>query len=939
MLGHTARLETLRLPPPSRPSRPGLPETSNLLRFHGFDTSFDQKLTRAADSITSSLKGQETWLHRALEECARLSPLSQFPCGRVRVSKKLGAEGYQEAEEPRRVAEALANVSPRAPLEASDITMGISPASEDGTFLVLEFCLRSSTSLRGAVEALTEAVNDKKMAVELNEALVEVGADPAAVVQVTPVWPLERVQEQLRLAFPEYTLSAETVERLMAEVDSSWAAHAEDWKALMMDFAADLTALVGRRTQERFEGQLLAHSQGRGERLRRDFSEHGANDLFEVMADAVQAQRLLKEALAPGTDWSRTRLNDPLQVPEGSEVRLWRSGPSDPAPNGLHVDPGIRDQHSTYEDAKQRQKPYMDRPLLSDVLDLSRLSITFATPADLDHAVERLTERFEVLTIRNGFRNPHCEGSREVVISVRQDVPVEGDPQVTSRVHVSEFRLTLQSLRDAAEASRRQRLQAMALVLKAAGVQKKDRHGVIRLLLEGLDATLGRESDAAEKELLQAIRHACSADVQLEHQEVQELAVLLVDAMSDVTEQQGVDIERVSQMLEAMPTLRLRRILRKERTYVQGQLARLLAAYDGVSLDGDLAKVCGGMGSLPRDREGLVCLQPGVPPLGEISQVSCAAPEAETLEEARARAAALNVREAEAAHQGETVTPFGHPLRMASTLVAGNRVVHAAVALLENRHKAPMGGKAQAGLAQALAASVGDPLQAACTRESGKVDVPEFLRAFPQHASQLHTWVLFEDQLHGVVSAGAGGSPGLQQVGAMLASRSRVEADCFGAWQVHGAKLAAGRLKNKEPEALPGARLLLEFARCEVKASVAYALTSASEKKGSDWVVKVAEEGLVAPLVGMLDEGPLPPSRPQPDEDCCCAAATALLRMASNPQCRQHVSDAKPIKNLANVCRGKRGSTAAAGVAAQVLQVLAKGSFSDAEEVKAEKVL
>ena len=56
-----------------------------------------------------------------------------------------------------------------------------------------------------------------------------------------------------------------------------------------------------------------------------DVLHHDSETFLEISEDALEAQEILKEAVAPGNAWAETPMNDPSVVPYDSKSRLLRN--------------------------------------------------------------------------------------------------------------------------------------------------------------------------------------------------------------------------------------------------------------------------------------------------------------------------------------------------------------------------------------------------------------------------------------------------------------------------------------------------------------------------------------------------------------------------------------------------------------------------------------
>eukprot|EP00405_Crypthecodinium_cohnii_P049781 CAMPEP_0206611840 /NCGR_PEP_ID=MMETSP0325_2-20121206/55562_1 /ASSEMBLY_ACC=CAM_ASM_000347 /TAXON_ID=2866 /ORGANISM="Crypthecodinium cohnii, Strain Seligo" /LENGTH=98 /DNA_ID=CAMNT_0054131275 /DNA_START=71 /DNA_END=364 /DNA_ORIENTATION=- len=90
--GKASCAECRLLPPVAPPRRNRFPKEDELLKFHGFDSSFDRTLARFADCIVAEETPLEEHFEPALQQLRARRPLAEMLRLRIVLLKPLAAE-------------------------------------------------------------------------------------------------------------------------------------------------------------------------------------------------------------------------------------------------------------------------------------------------------------------------------------------------------------------------------------------------------------------------------------------------------------------------------------------------------------------------------------------------------------------------------------------------------------------------------------------------------------------------------------------------------------------------------------------------------------------------------------------------------------------------------------------------------------------------------
>jgi hypothetical protein len=191
--------------------------------------------------------------------------------------------------------------------------------------------LRSSTP-RGVVAELRRAAPDLSASVD---------------------WPFVRVQHEVELAYG-FRLAIDTLAKMVPILDglvNTYNQGVRIMKGANVGKMQDFAPLRGIPSKVLSQGELRSvhDAYGKGE----DLLHHDAESFPEISEDAIEAQEMLKEAIAPGNTWAETPMNDPTVVPYDSKKRLLRNvGMSE---GGMAFDPGVEAADVVEDEEEGRQ--------------------------------------------------------------------------------------------------------------------------------------------------------------------------------------------------------------------------------------------------------------------------------------------------------------------------------------------------------------------------------------------------------------------------------------------------------------------------------------------------------------------------------------------------------------------------------------------------------
>ena len=149
------------------------------------------------------------------------------------------------------------------------------------------------------------------------------------------------------------------------------------------------------------------------------------DDLEQLLATAERAQAMLENLIAP-------------------KEKPWRPGEQRQKPSAVPMASfaysyGVKNMEAARTKAVVQYGPAEGEKRFRHLLDLARISLVFRNCDFLQHGLDLILTQFEVVDVRNGFRNPPRSGERFVEILVILEVEQEdaGEPIP----HVCEIRL------------------------------------------------------------------------------------------------------------------------------------------------------------------------------------------------------------------------------------------------------------------------------------------------------------------------------------------------------------------------------------------------------------------------------------------------------------------------------------------------------------------
>lgn len=175
--------------------------------------------------------------------------------------------------------------------------------------------------------------------------------------------------------------------------------------------------------------------------IRRD-QESSVETLHDLFEDAAEAQRRLKELVAPHSTWAETVMDASFIELHGEEAakkqrvfqRAMHSRTNEGMPADEFYDPGVKSR----ERVEQKVRIKYDGNFCK-IRDLSRLAAQFKTCEGLLNGIAWLKEKLDVVEIENRFANPTPLGWRDVTIIAA----VKLGPLRANRSHLVEVQLQL----------------------------------------------------------------------------------------------------------------------------------------------------------------------------------------------------------------------------------------------------------------------------------------------------------------------------------------------------------------------------------------------------------------------------------------------------------------------------------------------------------------
>lgn len=181
-------------------------------------------------------------------------------------------------------------------------------------------------------------------------------------------------------------------------------------------------SLCSRASQRLFQEHLVPEFEGWSHRLEPDPIRQVEDDIDDLITSATQAHERLKMLVAPGAPWPSGTMRP---HPSGVETALWA------------LDVGVKSREAAETKALVMYAPGEGPQRCRHLVDLSRLTLVFASCDVLQAGIEHIMRRFEVVDVRNFFSFPGRLGVRFVEILVVVHVG-DGPDRLP---HVCELRL------------------------------------------------------------------------------------------------------------------------------------------------------------------------------------------------------------------------------------------------------------------------------------------------------------------------------------------------------------------------------------------------------------------------------------------------------------------------------------------------------------------
>mmetsp|Transcript_9517 Transcript_9517/g.21243 ORF Transcript_9517/g.21243 Transcript_9517/m.21243 type:complete len:548 (+) Transcript_9517:95-1738(+) len=534
------------LPPPKLPIRKKLADTSGALLMLGFNADFDLRMECKADGIQAEEVTAGSRFKEALRNAKARRRLLDLPCAHLRLRKGLREDGYPLCDDtPDRLKDAVAKVlGPPHGVKATDVSVAIT----DG-YLECTVEVWTGASVFGIRDTLASQTQDRGGGLErgdpsgIHTAFYEAGGsdDLSLDIRVHMAW--EKALMEVRLAGP--TIQADLLRKgsLQEVVLTSVRAYDEAWTEAALVERTEAAAILARPSLARFGGELHPADERRSWGQRSEAWSQDASNLPQLMQDAAIAHQMLKEKLAPETDWSRANVNDLRGIPPYAQSRIWTSDSWSLAPSATHVDPGLKSERHCFTKAKVKQRPEQAQPPFYDVTP-SRIRVVFKTLKDLNAGLAQIMTTMDVAWMENHFVNPTPLGLRYV------DLGVQFQVSRTSR-HISRLHLHIQSLHTVKTGTADGQYKALRFMLSQTHLRGRDLDEMVRRVIGTVASTSGMARERKEAELQTAVAcvNAKGADnLAVAQQFLQEVAAQAIRA--------GNSQERVAEILNSTMPLR-----------------------------------------------------------------------------------------------------------------------------------------------------------------------------------------------------------------------------------------------------------------------------------------------------------------------------------------------------------------------------------------------
>lgn len=365
----------------------------------------------------------------------------------------------------------------------------------DGTMAVAEVRIRvlePSSSVQGVRRDLKTALKDPSST--LRKGALCDGSPPilslnAKECKVEITWPVARIRRVLSEKFP-IDVDKIALENLVNAVEASSRGYHKVQKTLDDVEPVEIARLRAFESMSSFEGQLKNEREAKEGNLPADWAmqEIPSNDLPQLLRHATVAQQLLKEMVAPGTAWAATAMNNPEKHSLSDPQRKLACG-SHLSRGGLAFDPGIKSESRVEEKAKSRKRQVHGPPPYYQLVDVSRLSITYDTAYDLMEGIQNWLETGQLCWLDNKFHHPSSVGYADINIGVQFTIHEEfGEYK-----HVSEVQLQLAPFMTFKMGKGHDHYETIRSEIAKSGAKGLDVEAIQRVILRELDHTAGWE--------------------------------------------------------------------------------------------------------------------------------------------------------------------------------------------------------------------------------------------------------------------------------------------------------------------------------------------------------------------------------------------------------------------------------------------------------------
>lgn len=427
-------------------------------------------------------------------EQERRELLKDVSCATLCVQWPVGnssSDGLIEALADFRLCEGIADLVKCHGVRKKDVVLN---KTSTKTYCTIRVCSDASAL------AVQEKLNDAKKQGSLASLIRESGVQPLKVegIQTAINWPLRRLQKVINSEH-SYLLSLEQLQELEDLVSDIRDGYLYAWRLTESSEREIAKALEEVESKSLFRKQneieLMPNSVGKAQALKMHWVTQDAETLPELIADAEEAQMLLKMKFCPKHPWGEMKMNGLESFSFSDCRRTWMSSVDDLAAKGSHFDPAIKPPERVLEKAQSQQTALHEEPPIKEILDVSRLGIVFNSIRLLLHSYRKILKNLDVVWVDNKFRNPLCLGYRDINIGIRQQV------RVKDRVvqHVSEVQLMHRPLYEMRNSDGKRHDEAIRSLLAKFGVQKQDESAVHKTILRELDVTDGKAAQEEER--------------------------------------------------------------------------------------------------------------------------------------------------------------------------------------------------------------------------------------------------------------------------------------------------------------------------------------------------------------------------------------------------------------------------------------------------------